>query len=237
MMIGNNHYRVLESGPLRTSVLVREGPDAVSAATTRSTSFGFQCAANCTAPYDAATWADNSNYYSMRPSFVVTFYSPHSGTGSVEVDYLLDNAWMDRAQDQRLASFVLYNGGAETTACYTSPAAFVVPFRSRVFETCWSSTPGAINIDFNRAYVIYSKVTPAYGLNYTVGASAVALEVADFNSTDQGATVTAGEAPEMGTGQIRDKGGAQADRLRRSGGSPVGLQGTWGPDSITRCFP
>jgi len=49
-MIGNDHYQVLESGPLRTSILVREGPDAISAATTRTTSIGFQCTANCTTP-------------------------------------------------------------------------------------------------------------------------------------------------------------------------------------------
>src|SRR6185437_2704124 len=61
-MISGNYYQVLANGPLRTSVLVREGPDAAAATSTRSTSIGWQCTANCTAPYTSATWANNSTY-------------------------------------------------------------------------------------------------------------------------------------------------------------------------------
>src|SRR5205823_1510417 len=112
--------------PLRTSVLVREGPEAVSGALTRATSLGWQCLSNCVAPYNTATWADNATYYSIRPSYVVTFYrSPTAGTGTVETDFLLDNGWMDRAQDQRIESAVLYRDDTGTTAGYTAPAAFV----------------------------------------------------------------------------------------------------------------
>ena len=215
-MLSNDQYQVLESGPLRTSILIREGPDAASPSATRNTSFGFHCTSNCVAPYDQAQWGDSPAYSSLRPSFVVTFYTSPGGVAGnqAEVDYLLDNAWMDRAQDQRIESFILNQGAAETTACYTAPAAFVVPFRSRVFETCWAPAAPAISIDFNRAYVTYSKVTPAYGLNYTVGASAIGLEVANFNASDQGATTTAAIAPQMGWGQFSDQGGASG------GGSP-----------------
>jgi hypothetical protein len=214
-MIGDDQYQVLEDGPLRTTLLVREGPEAVSGATTRTTSFGYQCTANCVGPYATSTWIHNPDYNSIRPSFVVTFYSPHTGAGSVEVDYLLDNAWMDRAQDQRLESVAIYNGAGEKNACYTSPAAFSLSFRSRMFETCWDVAPPAINIDFNRAYVTYSKVTPAYGLDYTIGQSGISAEVADFNASDQGATVKPANAPDMGWGQQTDRGGSTG------GSSPI----------------
>ena len=211
-MLGDDQYQVLESGPLRTSVLVREAPDAVNRSATRNTSFGFRCSANCVAPYANAQWGEGSpEYSSLRPSFVVTFYTSRAAGvagNQVEVDYLLDNAWMDRAQDQRIEHFSALKGAAESDACYTAPAPFVVPFRSRVFESCWAPAAPGIQIDFNRAYVTYSKVTPAYGLNYTVGSSAIALEVDTFNASDRGATTTPAIAPQMGWGEFSDQGGA-----------------------------
>ena len=216
-MITAGFYKVLESGPLRTSVLVREGPDAATSVTTRATSLGWQCLTNCTAPYNSATWANTSTYYSIRPSYVITFYtSPTGGVSNnhVEADYLLDNGWMDRAQDQLIGSIQLDKGSAETTSCYTAPAAFVIPFRSRMFETCWQpAAPGAVNIDFSRAYVTYSKVLPAYGLNWTIGSDAINLETGTGSSTsctdwtcsfirsDQGATTNSTISPSMGWGQ------------------------------------
>ncbi len=223
-MLSNGQYQVLESGPLRTSILIREGPDAVNSSATRNTSFGFRCTSNCVAPYDHAEWTDSPAYHSLRPSFVVTFYTSPGGVAGnrAEMDYLLDNSWMDRAQDQRIESFVLNKGSGESAACYTAPAAFVVPFRSRVFETCWAPAAPAIHIDFNRAYITYSKVTPAYGLNHIVGKSAIDLEVATFNASDQGATTTAAIAPQMGWGEFIDQGAAAA------GGSPeLGWTNRW----------
>ena len=206
-MLADNFYKVLENGPLRTSVLVREGPETVSAATTRTMSFGWQCTANCVAPYDQATWAKNPSYYSIRPSYVVTFYrSPTLGTGTVETDFLLDNGWMDRAQDQRIEAAALYRDDTGSSNCYTAPAPFVIPFRSRMFETCWSSDPPSTNIDFNFNYLYESRVIPAYGPEYTVSAAAENLELNDtlygfLSKSDQGATVTTTSSPHMGTAQ------------------------------------
>jgi hypothetical protein len=222
-MLASDHYQVLESGPLRTSLLIREGPDAASGATTRTTSRGFRCTGGCVAPYDGASWADDPAYYSMRPSFVVTFYtSPDGGAAAnrVETDYLLDNSWMDRAQDQRLDGLTFYTGGGEDVSCYTAPAAFVLPFRSRVSETCWSTAQPALTIDFNRAYVVYSKIIPAYGLDFTIGSAAIALETADFNATDQGQTTTPSIAPQMGWGQMTNRGGS-------TGGGYAGIGWAW----------
>ena len=234
-MIAAGFYKVLESGPLRTSVLVREGPDDVTPVTTRTTSVGWQCLTNCTAPYNTAAWANNAPtpYHSIRPSYVVTFYtSPAGGVSNnrVETDYLLDNGWLDRAQDQRFESIELDTGASENTPCYTAPAVFVLPFRARMFETCWqAAAPGAVNIDFNRAYVTYSKMTPAYGLNWVIGAAAIAAEVGpagsgttcgsgyscSFGQSDEGATTNSTISPQMGWGQDFDHGGATG------GGAPI----------------
>ena len=230
-MITAGFYKVLESGPLRTSVLVREGPDAATSVTTRTTSLGWQCTSNCTAPYNTSTWGNAAGYYSIRPSYVMTFYtSPTGGVSNnhVEADYLLDNGWYDRAQDQLITTIELDTGAAETTSCYTNPAVFVIPFRSRMMETCWQpAAPGAVNIDFNRAYVTYSKVLPAYGLNWTIGSDSINLEIGSGGSTscttdpcsfatsDQGATTNATISPSMGWGQDNYIGFATG------GGTPV----------------
>jgi hypothetical protein len=238
-MIGNGQYKVLESGPLRTSILVREGPDSIQGTATRATSFGFQCTVNCVAPYDTSTWTTGTgSYQSMRPSFIVTFYSPHTGTGYIETDYVLDNGWLDRAQDQRLESIVLYNDAAESNACYTAPATFVIPFRSRFFETCWTNQPGAVNIDFNRAYVEYTKVIPGYGLNLVIGSQSKTLEYTSscgiscgWNSSDQGATTSTTISPSMGTGMDVDIGGATG------GGNPtLGFLPRWDAKYIVSDF-
>lgn len=244
-MIAAGFYKVLESGPLRTGVLVREGPDDVTPVTTRTTSVGWQCnsGAGCLAPYAGLSWVAGTGLYrSIRPSYVVTFYtSPTGGISNnrVETDYLLDNGWLDGAQDQRLESLELDTGASESTACYTAPAAFVIPFRSRMFETCWQAgAPGAVNIDFNRAYMMYTKVTPAFGLNWVVGEASIAAELGtgpstvctvsgtcSFLSSDQGATTNATIAPEMGWGQDFDHGGATG------GGSPIN---GWSPRWVAR---
>lgn len=211
-MLGSDHFRVLENGPLRTTVVIRESPDAVSGVKTRNTSIGFHCTANCTPPYDAATWSNDPTYYTMRPSFVVTFYTRWK---RVEEDFILDNGWFDRLQDQRIGSLTLYTDGAEhTNSCYTAPAAFVIPARSRLFETCWTTAPPRTKTDLNRAYLTYSKMIPAYGLDLTVGEPAVDLELREFTTGnggrlagDQGETTTPAIAPHMGWGQWPDRGG------------------------------
>ena len=313
-MITNNHYQYLERGPLRTSILVREGPGAVSNVTTRTTSVGLKCVdaddstKPCLPPYTgfaykksdltlpsisvssnvatativntpgisrqgqtitvsgvttdsdlngtftiaskssttattftfnvsnvtngtytdsamqiafpSATWTDTCPnteastgcYRSIRPSYVVTFYPRW---GRVETDYLLDNSWMDRIQDQMFNALVFYKDATETaTACYTAPAKFVFSAKTRVAQTCWSTTPGRTKIDFNRPYLIYSKVVPAYGANLSMTAGGVAGQVTDYQTTgtgysgsnivyvaNQGAIVTTQSSPERGRGQ------------------------------------
>src|ERR1039458_3156616 len=80
-MITAGFYKVLESGPLRTSVLVREGPDAATSVTTRTTSLGWQCTSNCTAPYNTSPWGNAAGNYSIRPSSVITFYPSPTAAG------------------------------------------------------------------------------------------------------------------------------------------------------------
>ncbi len=215
-MLSDDQYQVLESGPLATTVLIREGPQSVAGGTTRNYSFGYHCTANCSAPYDTATWVSGSTtYQSMRPSFVVTFYPRW---GRVRTHFILDNGWTDRLQDQRF-ELVLLNGGSETNQVYDSSAAVVLPARGRIFEEYWSTTPGLSSQNLNTEYMESTKVIPEYGTR-TISAQAVALEKAQFDGTDQGATVGAAP-PHLGWGQwTRNMGTA--------GGRPdLGVEPRW----------
>lgn len=210
-MIAAGQYQILKNGPVFTEVLVREGPQSVEGASTRATSFGWRCTANCTAPYDTATWVDDPNWYSIRPTFLLRFYRRW---GRVEGDSVLQNAWIDRHVDQRMDSYAVMHGAGETTSCYTAPAAVVIPGRSTVWDgPCWSTDSGdATNtkVDLNPAYIIYSKAVPEYDSTKGISAAAISLELnnvdaspygAGWNTTDKGVTTTATLSPHLGFGQ------------------------------------
>lgn len=221
-MLNDNHYRVLHDGPIVTEILVREDPQSVAGGTTRTTSVGFECTANCsTSPFDlaSATWADpgaNVQFDSIRPSFVVRFYRRWN---RVEIDSLIENSWLDRRQDLRFA-LTIFEGNAETTQWFTSGAntAFFGPGMWH-WETRWApSAPASTKIDLNRDYLIHSKVMP--NTDAVIGSAAITLESNAFTATDQGAFLN-GTGPHMGWGQIT--------RGMNSGGSrgELGLFSRW----------
>ena len=180
---------------------MREGPDAVSAATTRTTNFGWKCTATCTGPYASSTWVKDSTYYSIRPSFWLRFYRRW---GKVEVDLVLHSGWMDRWVDQRIESMTIYSGGAETTPAITWTLPFIISPRQTVWEgPIWDGgTPGASHIDLNLPYLIYSRVIPPLNVQNLPTTTSTALEVTAFNATDKGATTTSTITPALGWGQL-----------------------------------
>lgn len=214
-MIGKGFFTVLESGPLRHSVLVREP------AAERSTSFGFRCTGICKSPYaaPATVWLDGGSdpqYSSMRPSYVVTFYPRWQ---HVEVDYVLDNGWLDRYQDQRFR-LALFEGGGENQQWYDSGSEVVLPAAGRIWEEHWSPAAPDTRVDFNFPYMISTKVVPEWDLRLKVGPAAIAMEVDAFNQTDQGKTVGK-TAPHLGWGQWQRA-------MATAGGRPdIGLFPRW----------
>ncbi len=196
-MLANDHYQLLENGPLATTILIREGPGSVAGGTTRQYSFGYVCTASCDAPYASSSWhaASSESFKSMRPSFVVTFYRRWK---RVRTHDIIDNGWTDRLQDQRFR-LLLFDGGAENNQVYDSSVEIVIPARSRIMEEVWSTAPNVYSLDLNTQYMESTRVIPEFG-NLTISSQAIALEKAQFDSSDRGATVGAAP-PHLGWGQ------------------------------------
>lgn len=200
-MITSDHYQIIRNGPIYAEVLVREGPDAVSAATTRSTSFGWKCTASCVGPYTDSTWSvADSNYGSIRPSFWLRFYRRWQ---KVEVDFVGHNAWMDRFVDQRVESYELYTGGAEADLAISGGYPFILSPRQTWWEgPVWNGgTPLRSNIDFNTAYLVASRLIPPYNATNQPSPTAIAAEVTAYNSSDKGVTTNATITPALGVAQ------------------------------------
>ncbi len=198
-MISSDHYQIIRNGPIYAEVLVREGPDAVSGATTRTTSFGWKCTANCVGPYTASTWADDPTYYTIRPTFWLRFYRRWQ---KVEVDYVGHSGWMDRFADQRIESYELMVGGAENVAAIQQTNPFILSPRQTWWEgPVWNGgTPLRSNIDFNTPYLVASRLIPPLNTATPPSAAAIASEYASFTSSDQGVTTSASLTPGMGAG-------------------------------------
>lgn len=199
-MISSDHYQIIRNGPIYAEVLVREGPEAVSGATTRDTNFGWKCTANCAGPYTSSTWVDDSSYYSIRPSFWLRFYRRWQ---KVETDVVLHSGWMDRFVDQRINSYEIFTGGSEDVAALQQANPIILGPRMTVWEgPFWEGgTPLPSHIDFNLRYLIASRVIPPLNTENLPGAAAIALELASFAATDQGVTTTATATPALGWGQ------------------------------------
>jgi hypothetical protein len=145
-------------------------------------------------PYSDYPWAAASDdaHKSLHPIFVVTAYA---GWPGVRTEYILENTWVDRVQDQWFSAVKLYSGSAETTlAADMEPFAFAS--RTRWRKICWDGaapageptcgtataaiTPRAkgIQIDYNLPYMIYSGATMPFDL--TKDADSIAFRVSDW---------------------------------------------------------
>lgn len=199
-MISSDHYQIIRNGPIYAEVLVREGPDAVSAATTRTTNFGWKCTANCVAPYTTSTWTEDASYYSIRPSFWLRFYRRWQ---KVEVDFVGNTGWMDRFVDQRIESWEFLTGGNEDIVSASSNLPFVLSPRHTWWDgPFWNGAePLRSNIDFNTSYLVASRMIPPLKTDSPPSAASIAMDVNSFASSDQGATTTATLSPKLGVGQ------------------------------------
>ncbi|GEM_PF-4607989 len=210
-MISNDQYRVLIAGPLVTEVEVREGPQSVQGTPTRTSNFGWQCTANCTPPYASATWVDDPAYYSIRPTFWLRFYSRWQ---RVETDFVAQQGWLDRFQDQRIESATFYRGGAEDVAVTSIGNAFVLPASSMWWlegpslgeATAWSTDPPASKVDHGTKYLIAAGYIAPQDTDKPPSTAAATLEYNAWAATDQGVTTNASRSPHLGWGLESNKG-------------------------------
>jgi chitodextrinase len=131
------------------------------------------------------------SYKPLHPVFVLSFY-PNSGLGA-KVEYILENQWMTKLEDQTY-SLVLKTESSLNTTVY-SKATFTHVSTSRWRKVFWSGTvptgwtdeghPG-VNINYNLAYLAASKAVPNFDLTKVVSSFAVGDDVNGFNSSDRG---------------------------------------------------
>ena len=121
--------------------------------------------------YSNTAWtAADAAHQSLHPIFVITAYA---GWPGVRTEYILENTWTDRVQDQWFDSLTLYSGAAETTVA-AAVSGFEHASRSRWRKLCWDGTapvgepqcgtatavitprPKGILVDYNFPYMVYS---------------------------------------------------------------------------------
>jgi hypothetical protein len=136
-------------------------------------------------PIYAAPWtsswvqATDDRYKSLHPIFVLTFYN---GWDGVKAEYILENAWTTRLQDQHY-SLVVRNGGGDQ---FSGPAYHRAQTRWR--KVYWDGTnPGALNIDFNLPYLVESRALPSYDLSVKVASAAVQADIRRYELSAKGA--------------------------------------------------
>ncbi|MDQ2842931.1 MAG: hypothetical protein M3Y72_18210, partial [Acidobacteriota bacterium] len=169
-MITAGAWRYWLRGPVVTQVIVEDQ------STARAYDFGWQCASNCTnTDYTKVTWAQaasNSIYQSLHPIFVLTFYTGWSG---VQTDYIVEDSWSDRLQDQAF-NLTLKAHSDQSITEYTYPN-FWQNAATRWRRRYWEGTqPRRVKTDLNFAYLTQSKAVLNWDQTKTVGPYAIGLE-------------------------------------------------------------
>lgn len=123
-----------------------------------------------------------NGYKSFHPIFLATF---HPGQRSVKIDFIGENAWIDRLQDVTY-SLVLRTGNPLRAAVYEK-ASYVHYASSRWRKTAYSGDPVTpVTIDHNLPYLIQSGAIPNMDLSVTVLDSAISTEYNQYLASDQG---------------------------------------------------
>ncbi len=119
-------------------------------------------------------------YKSLHPIFIVTFF-PGTQAG-VKVEAILQNEWSTKLRDQSYSLTLRALG----VPVYTQPT-FTHYAKTDWRKTFWvGNSPGAVKIDHNLPYLIYTQVVPNFDLSKVVPASSVAADVQSFSQSDMG---------------------------------------------------
>lgn len=158
--INSSQVRYWMKGPIVTQVIVEDKSPSLA--------------------YDFGTDANKS----LHPIFVLTFY-PNTNLG-VSVQYIVDNDWFNKCQDQTYSITLKANGAtvfSKASFDFISATRWRKVFWAGAAPTGWTdeTTPG-INIDYNLPYMASSKALANYDLTKHPSAAAIASEVADYHS-------------------------------------------------------
>jgi hypothetical protein len=149
LSIADRQIEYLMQGPLVTQVLVQDATSASS----------FDCGWTWDGTTMTSPVSGNSATASLHPAFILTF---NAGTNAVKVDYIVENSWINRRQDQNYS--IELDAGNALASVYTK-STFTHYWGQRWRKTFWSgTTPGHIRIDHNFEYLIGTKLVPSYDL-------------------------------------------------------------------------
>jgi len=116
----------------------------------------------------------STSHHSLHPIFVVTMYPSYQS--GVKVEYIVENMWTTKQQDQAYA-LTLLSGNPAITNVYSKPS-FTHYARTRWRKTFWSGTSldksanggWKIKVDHNLAYMTQSRAIPSFDLTRTSSA-------------------------------------------------------------------
>lgn len=175
-MLAAGAWRYWLRGPVVTQVIVEDRTPG------RAYDFGWQCASNCTSTdYTQVTWTKagaGSDYQSLHPIFVLTFYN---GWHGVQTDYIVEDSWSDRLQDQEY-NLALKAHSDNSLTEYTYPNFWhnaATRWRRRFWD---GTTPARVKTDLTFPYLVKSHAFLNWDTTRTVGSTAIGLETASFQS-------------------------------------------------------
>jgi hypothetical protein len=192
-------------GPVVTQVIAQD--------CTASTAYDFGWSWNGSGMSNPVS--GNASTASLHPIFVLSFYP---STNSVQVEYILENMWTGRAQDQQY-SLTLKAGTSGLSPVYTKPQ-FTHIFRSRWHKTFWAGTaPGHIRSDHNFSYLKSTKALQNYDPAVTVDAGA------DYNT--YASDPDHGDIAQMGWASSAWPQGWDGDYADDNEGAPLQREDLW----------
>ena len=125
---------------------------------------------------------DEEKYKSLGPMFILTFYP---GWNGVKIDYVLENDFIGRIQDQVYSAELRSGHSCGEVKCGLT--LFTHYGLSRWRKTFWDgAAPGDVRFDFNFPYLIETKVLPSYDTTISVKDLAISKELDHFMATDRG---------------------------------------------------
>jgi hypothetical protein len=124
-------------------------------------------------------WDTNNPFH---PVYVLTFYA---GWGGVKIEFIGENPWIGKTEDLTYSISLKTGTSSPPTTVAYSHASLAHRAATRWREIGWAGTaPGAMNIDYNIAYLVSTKAVPNFNLGLSVTSTGINTEKSTFAASD-----------------------------------------------------